>query len=197
MGPTPEEIKDLRDKTGVGFMDCKRALEETGGDVEKAIEHLRKQGIAKAEKRMGRVTREGLVESYIHPGSRLGVLLEVNCETDFVAKTDEFKAFARDVCMQVAATNPIAVSREDLPEDLVEKEESIYRTQALSSGKPEAVVDKIVKGKMEKYFAEVCLLEQPFVKDQEKVIETLLKELIAKTGENITIKRFARFRLGE
>jgi elongation factor Ts len=197
VGPSPQQIKELREQTGVGFMDCKRALEETGGDIEKAIEHLRKQGIAKAEKRMGRVTREGLVEAYIHPGSRLGVLVEVNCETDFVAKTDEFKTFARDVCMQIAATNPVAVSREDLPKDVVEKEESIYRTQALSSGKPEAVVDKIVKGKMEKYYAEVCLLEQPFVKDQEKVIETLLRELIAKTGENITIKRFARFRLGE
>jgi elongation factor Ts len=197
MGVTPQQIKDLREQTGVGFMDCKRALEEMNGDMEKAVEHLRTQGIAKAEKRMGRVTREGLVEAYIHPGSRLGVLVEVNCETDFVAKTDEFKAFARDVCMQVAATNPIAISREDVAKDLVQKEESIYRTQALSSGKPEAVVEKIVKGKMEKYYAEVCLLEQPFVKDQEKSIETLLKELIAKTGENITIKRFARFRLGE
>ncbi|MFQ5906487.1 MAG: translation elongation factor Ts [bacterium] len=197
MSPTPQQVKDLRDKTGVGFMDCKRALEATNGDLEKAIEYLRKQGIAKAEKRMGRVTREGTIHSYIHPGSRLGVLVEVNCETDFVAKTEEFKAFAKDVCMQVAATNPLVVSREDVPKDLVEKEESIYRTQALSSGKREAIADKIVKGKMEKYYAEVCLLEQPFVKDPEKTVEALLKELIAKTGENISIKRFARFRLGE
>ena len=197
MSPTPQQVKELREKTGVGFMDCKRALEATNGDVEKAIEHLRKQGIAKAEKRMGRVTREGVIEAYIHPGSRLGVLLEVNCETDFVAKTDEFKVFIRDVSMQVAATNPIVVSREEMPKDLVAREESIYKTQALSSGKPEGIVEKIVKGKMEKYYAEVCLLEQPFVKDPDKTVETLLKELIAKTGENITIKRFARFRLGE
>jgi len=197
MSPTPQQVKELRDKTGVGFMDCKKALEATDGDMEKAIEYLRKQGIAKAEKRMGRATREGIIQSYIHPGSRLGVLVEVNCETDFVAKTDEFRTFGKDVCMQVAATNPLVVSREEVPKDLVEKEESIYRTQALSSGKPEAIVDKIVKGKMEKYYAEVCLLEQPFVKDPEKTVEALLKELIAKTGENISVKRFARFRLGE
>ena len=197
MDPTPQQVRELREKTGVGFMDCKRALEATGGDIDKAVEHLRTQGIAKAEQRMGRLTREGTIEAYIHPGSRLGVLVEVNCETDFVAKTNEFKAFTRDVCMQVAATNPLVVSREEVPKELVEKEESIYRTQALSSGKPEAVVDKIVKGKMEKYYAEVCLLEQPFVKDPNKTVETLLKELIAKTGENISVKRFARFRLGE
>jgi elongation factor Ts len=197
MSPTPEQVRDLRERTGVGFMDCKRALEVTNGDVEKAIEHLRKQGIAQAEKRMGRQTREGLVDAYIHPGSRLGVLVEINCETDFVARTDEFKAFVRDVCMQVAATNPLVLTREDVPKELLDKEESIYRTQALSSGKPEAVLDKIVKGKMEKYYSEVCLLEQPFIKDPDKTIEILLKELIAKTGENITVKRFARFRLGE
>jgi elongation factor Ts len=197
MDPTPQQVRELREKTGVGFMDCRRALQATGGDIEKAVQHLRTQGIAKAEQRMGRATREGTIEAYIHPGSRLGVLIEVNCETDFVAKTDEFKAFTRDVCMQVAATNPLVVSRDEVPKELVEKEESIYRTQALSSGKPEAVVEKIVGGKMEKYYAEVCLLEQPFVKDPNKTIETLLKELIAKTGENISVKRFARFRLGE
>ncbi|MCH7761166.1 translation elongation factor Ts, partial [candidate division TA06 bacterium] len=157
-------VKELRDRTGAGMMDCKNALLKTNGNVDTAIEHLRKQGIAKAERRVGKTTQEGLVEAYIHPGSKLGVLVEVNCETDFVARTEEFHKFVRDVAMQIAATDPIAISRDEVPEEIVEKERTIYRSQALSSGKPEKVVEKIVEGKMVKFYSEVCLKEQPFVK---------------------------------
>jgi elongation factor Ts len=192
-----QKVKELREKTGAGMMDCKKALMETGGDFEKASNYLREKGIAKAAGRAGRTANEGLVVSYIHPGDKLGVLLEVNCETDFVARTDDFKVFAKDVSMQIAATNPLAIKREDVDPKVVEAESEIYRQQALNEGKPEKILDKIVSGKLDKFFAETCLMEQPFVKDNEKTITDLLNDLIAKIGENITIKRFARFRLGE
>jgi len=194
---TAAMVKELRQKTGAGMMDCKKALQEAEGDFEKAIEILRKKGIAKAAKRAEREANEGVVTAYIHPGSKLGALVEVNCETDFVAKTDDFQEFARNIAMHVAASNPLAVSREDLDQTLLEKEKEIYREQALASGKPEHIVDKIVEGRLEKYFSEVCLLEQPYVKDPDKTIKELLTETIARVGENISIKRFARFRIGE
>ncbi len=194
---TAAMVKELREKTGAGMMDCKKALQEAEGDFEKAVEILRKKGIAKAAKRAEREVNEGVVTAYIHPGSKLGVLVEVNCETDFVAKTDDFQTFARNIAMHIAATNPLAVKREDLDPEVVAKEKEIFREQALSSGKPEHIVDKIVEGRLEKYFSEVCLMEQPYVKDPDKTIKELLTETIAKVGENITIKRFARFRIGE
>ncbi len=194
---TAAMVKELREKTGAGMMDCKKVLQEAEGDFEKAVEILRKKGIAKAAKRAEREVNEGVVTAYIHPGSKLGVLVEVNCETDFVAKTDDFQTFARNIAMHIAATNPLAVKREDLDPEVVAKEKEIFREQALSSGKPEHIVDKIVEGRLEKYFSEVCLMEQPYVKDPDKTIKELLTETIAKVGENITIKRFARFRIGE
>ncbi len=194
---TAAMVKELREKTGAGMMDCKKALQEAEGDFEKAVELLRKKGIAKAAKRAEREANEGVVTAYIHPGSKLGALVEVNCETDFVAKTDDFQEFAKNIAMHIAASNPLAVSREDLDQTLLEKEKEIYREQALASGKPEHIVDKIVEGRLEKYFSEVCLLEQPYVKDPDKTIKELLTETIAKVGENINIKRFARFRIGE
>ena len=175
----------------------KKALQETQGDFEKAIEYLRKKSIAAAAKRAGRATKEGLIASYIHPGDRLGVLVEVNCETDFVARTEVFREFAKEMAMQVAATNPLAVDRETLPEENVEKEKEIYREQALSQGKPEKIVDRIIEGKLGKYFQEVCLLEQPYIKDTDKTVKDLLTETTAQLGENLAIKRFVRFRLGE
>ena len=196
MAVTAEDVKQLRESTGAGIMDCKRALTETGGNIEKAIEYLRKKGIAKAEKKASRETKDGLIESYIHPGSKLGVLVEVNCETDFVAKTKDFKQFVRDVAMQIAASNPMVVRREELPAHIVEKEMNIYKTQAQEQKKPEAIAEKIAQGKMEKFYQEVCLLEQSFIKDPNITIENLLKELIGKIGENISIRRFARFQLG-
>ncbi len=192
-----QKVKELREKTGAGMMDCKKALMETGGDFEKAGNYLREKGIAKAASRAGRTANEGVVVSYIHPGDKLGVLLEVNCETDFVARTDDFKLFAKDVSMQIAATNPLAIRRDDVDPKVIEAESEIYRQQALNEGKPEKILEKIVGGKLDKFYAETCLMEQPFVKDNEKTITDLLNDLIAKIGENITIKRFARFRLGE
>jgi elongation factor Ts len=197
MAISAKTVKELRDKTNAGMMDCKKALEEAGGDLEKAVEVLREKGIAKAAKKSGRTTNEGLIAAYIHPGDKLGVLVEVNCETDFVAKTDDFKNLVHDISMQVAAANPLVVNREELPQEVLEKEKQIYKTQALNEGKPEKIVDKIVEGKIEKYFKEVCLLEQPFIRDQDKSITDLLNEAIATLGENITIKRFSRYRLGE
>jgi len=197
MAITAEEVKKLREITGAGIMDCKNALKETDGDVEKAVEYLRKKGIAKAEKKAGRKTKEGLVESYIHPGSKLGVLVEVNCETDFVAKTDDFKAFVRDIAMQIAAANPMVVRREELPQDVIDREMNIYKTQAENEKKPAHIAEKIAIGKMEKFYQDVVLMEQSFVKDPDKTIDQLLKETIGKIGENITIRRFARFQLGE
>jgi elongation factor Ts len=191
------QVKALREKTGAGFMDCKKALEEAKGDVDKAIEVLRKKGIATAQKKAGREAREGVIEAYIHPGSRLGVMVEVNCETDFVAKTDQFKTLARDLAMQVAAANPRVVRREDLPAEVIEKELDIYRTQARNEGKPEPVVERIAQGKLEKFYQEVCLLEQSFIRDPNKSVNDLITEYIAKLGENIVVRRFVRFQLGE
>ena len=196
MAVTAADVKKLRESTGAGIMDCKRALTETDGNVEKAIEYLRKRGIAKAEKKASRETKDGLIASYIHPGSRLGVLVEVNCETDFVAKTDDFKQFVRDVAMQIAASNPLVIRREELPAEVIEKEMNIYKTQAENQKKPEHIAEKIAQGKMEKFYQEVCLMEQSFIKDPNVTIENLLKELIGKIGENISIRRFARFQLG-
>lgn len=190
-------VKELREKTGAGMMDCKRALEKNNGDMQKAIDYLREQGITKAAKRADRVANEGIIHSYIHPGNKLGVLVEVNCETDFVARTDDFKQLAKDIAMQIAATNPLAVNREDLKEETIEHEKEIYRNQARNEGKPEKIIEKIVEGKLEKYFQEVCLTEQPYVKDQDRTIKDRISDSIAKIGENITIKRFMRFRLGE
>ncbi len=190
-------VKELRDKTGAGMMDCKKALTEADGDVEKAVKVLREKGIAKAAKREGRVTAEGVIASYIHPGSKLGVMVEINCETDFVARNEKFNTFARNIAMHIAASAPMCVSREDLDESMLEKERDVYRQQALNEGKPEKVVDKIVDGKLEKYVAEVVLLLQPFVRDNDKTVTDLLKEMVSTLGENINIKRFDRFRLGE
>jgi elongation factor Ts len=189
-------VKELRDKTNAGMMDCKKALGETDGDMEKAVDLLRQKGLAVAAKRADRATSEGVVESYIHAGGKLGVMVEVGCETDFVAKTDDFKAFARDVAMHVAAVNPVAVSREDVPAELIEREKAIYVKQAQDSGKPENIIEKIVTGKIEKYISEICLMEQKFVKNPDLTVQDLLNELIAKMGENISVKRFARFQVG-
>lgn len=190
-------VKELREKTGLGMMECKKALQESGGDMEKAVEYLRKRGMAAVEKRAGRQTREGIITAYIHPGNRLGVLLEVNCETDFVARTPDFQQFAKDVAMHIAASRPLSVSREELAPELVERERNIYREQARNEGKPDPIVEKIVNGRLEKFFQEFCLLEQAFVKNPEQTIRDLLVELAAKTGEKIAIRRFACFRLGE
>ena len=191
------QVKELREKTGVGIMDCKQALKESKGNIEQAIEFLRKKGIATAKKRGGRQTSEGLVQSYIHAGGKIGVLVEVNCETDFSAKTDDFTTFAKDVAMQIAATNPISIDRDGIPPETLNKEMDIYATQAKESGKPEKVVEKIVEGKMKKFYSEVCLLEQAYVKNPDITIQDLVNDLMAKTGENIVINRFARFQLGE
>ena len=192
-----EQIKELRERTGAGLMDCKRALTETGGDLDKAIDYLRKKGLAAAAKKAGRAATEGSISSYIHMNGRVGVLLEVNCETDFVAKTPDFQAFCADVAMQIAAMNPLAVRREELDMAKVEAERALLREKALAEGKPEKIVDKIVDGQVNKYYSENALLEQKFVKDDKKTVEQLQNELVAKLGENIKIRRFARYELGE
>lgn len=192
-----QKVKRLRDKTGAGIMDCKEALKEAGGDEDKAVTILREKDLATAEKKSSRSAKEGLIEAYIHPGGKVGVLIEVNCETDFVARNDEFKSFVRDICLQIAAMNPAYLSRVDVPESKIEAEKEIIRRQALNEGKPEKVVEKIIEGRIKKYFSENCLLEQPFVKDDSMTINDLLVEKIAKIGENIVIKRFAYFRVGE
>lgn len=197
MAVNAADVKILRERTGAGIMECKGALTDSEGDIDKAVEILRKKGVASAEKRAGRETNEGMVDAYIHPGSRLGVLVEVNCETDFVAKTDDFKHFVKDIAMQVAATSAKVVSREEFPQDKIEKEREIYTTQAKNEGKPENIIERYVNGKLEKYFQESVLLEQSFIKDPNKSIKDLLTEVIAKTGENIQVKRFVRFQLGE
>ncbi|MGI6126066.1 MAG: translation elongation factor Ts [Planifilum sp.] len=197
MAISAAQVKELREKTGAGMMDCKKALTEANGDMDKAMEILREKGLAAAAKKAGRVAAEGLVESYIHSGGRIGVLVEVNCETDFVAKTEEFRSFVRDIAMQIAAMNPKYVKRDEIPAEEVEKEREILRAQALKEGKPEHIVEKIVEGRLEKYFKEVCLLEQPFIKDGDKTIEQMVKEMIARIGENMAIRRFVRFELGE
>ncbi len=191
-----DAVKTLRERTGAAMMDCKKALVETGGDIEKAVEWLRKKGAASAEKKVGRTTNEGLIEAYIHPGSRLGVLIEVNCETDFVAKTPDFRALVKDLAMQIAATSPRAISREEIPAEQVEKELEIYRTQARNEKKPENVVERIAQGKLEKFYQDFVLLEQSFIKDQNRTVKQVVTDVIAKLGENITVKRFVRFQLG-
>ena len=193
---TAELVKQLRDMTGAGMMECKKALSETGGDLEKAVDSLRKAGIAKAQKRSDRAASEGLVEAYIHPGNRVGVLIEVNCETDFVARTPEFGALVRDLAMQAAAAGADYVRREDVPSERLERERAIYAAQLEQQGKPGAMIDKIVTGKLDKFFSEVCLLEQPFIKDDKRTIQDLVQEASSKTGENVVVRRFARFRLG-
>lgn len=190
-------VKELRERTGAGMMDCKNALVATGGDMEKAIDFLREKGLAAAAKKAGRIATEGVVDSYIHGGGRIGVLVEVNCETDFVAKTDEFRSFVRDIAMQVAASKPEYVRREDVPEEVVAREKQILAAQAANEGKPEKIIEKMVKGRLEKFFKEVCLLEQPFIKDPDKTVQDILNEKIAKMGENISIRRFTRYELGE
>jgi elongation factor Ts len=190
-------VKELRDRTGVGIMDCKNALTECKGDINQSIDYLRKKGIATAKKRGGRVTSEGQVQSYIHAGGKIGVLVEANCETDFTGKTEAFTEFARNIAMQIAATNPIAIDREGVPSDTLAREREIYASQAKEAGKPEKVIEKIVEGKLKKFYSEACLLEQAFVKNPDITVQDLLNETMAKTGENIVVRRFARFQLGE
>lgn len=197
MSITSKMVKELRDKTSAGMMDCKKALTETNGDMEKAIDLLRQKGLAVAAKRAGRATSEGVISTYIHAGGKLGVMVEVGCETDFVAKTDKFIEFAKDLAMHIAAANPVAVTREEVPEAVVAREKDIYIQQALDSGKPESIVEKMVTGKVEKFLAEIVLLEQKFVKDPDHSIQEILTDLVGKMGENISIKRFARFQIGE
>jgi elongation factor Ts len=197
MAITAKDVKELRDRTGAGMMECKAALEEASGDQEKAIDILRAKGAAKAAKRAAREASEGAVGSYIHMGGKIGVLVEVNCETDFVARNDEFQQLVRDIAMHIAAASPVAVSREDVPVEVVERERGVYREQVRESGKPEQIWDKIVDGKLEKYYQEAALLEQPFVKDPEITVGELVTRASARTGENIVVRRFARFALGE
>jgi elongation factor Ts len=192
-----QAVKELREKTGAGMMDCKKALQETEGDPEKAVNYLREKGIAKAASKAGRAAKEGLIFSYIHPGDKLGVMLEINCETDFVARTDDFRVFVKDIAMHIAATDPASIRREEIDPELIETERQIYRTQAINDGKPEKILDKIVDGKLEKFFAESCLMEQGFVKNPDQTVKELVDEKISKLGENIVVKRFIRFRLGE
>ena len=192
-----ELVKDLRQRTGAGVMDCRTALQEAKGNIEGAIDYLRKKGLATAAKKAGRIATDGLVSSYIHAGGKIGVLVEINCETDFVARTDDFQTFVKNIAMQIAAANPQYIRREEVPPDVLEKERQIYRTQALDSGKPEKVIDKIVDGKVERFYSEVCLLEQTYIKDSDQTVREVLEAMIAKIGENISIRRFARFQLGE
>lgn len=194
---TAAMVKELRERTGVGMMDCKNALVEAGGDMEKAIELLRTKGLAQAAKKSSRLASEGLVSSYVHMGGRIGVLVEVNCETDFVAKTDEFKALCHDLAMQIAASKPEYVKREDVPQETIENEKRILRQQALNEGKPEKIVDKMVEGRIEKFYKENCLLEQPFIKDPDQTVQDLINDKIMKLGENITVRRFVRYEVGE
>ncbi len=194
---TAEKVRDLRERTGAGMMDCKRALEEAGGDLDQAIDVLRKRGLAAAAKRSGRATAEGLVSSYIHAGGKIGVLVEINCETDFVARTEAFQELVKDIAMHVAAADPRFVRREEVTAEVLEQERAIYREQALASGKPAPMVERIVEGKVEKFYAETVLLEQPFVKKPDQTVQDLVAEIVAKLGENIRVRRFARFKLGE
>ncbi|MCP4396261.1 MAG: translation elongation factor Ts [bacterium] len=197
MAISAKMVQELRAKTGAGIMDCKRALTEVDGDLEKAVDALRKKGLSAAAKKAGRTTSEGAVVSYIHAGGKLGVLVEINCETDFVAKTEQFQQLTKDVSMHIAAANPQFLKREDVPEDILAKEREIYAAQFANSGKPEHVIGKIVEGKIDKYLGEICLLDQAFVKDPDKNIQQIVTEAIAKLGENVNIRRFARFALGE
>ncbi len=190
-------VKSLREKTGAGMMDCKKALQEAEGNEEKAVDLLREKGLSAAARRSGRAANQGIVDSYIHLGGKIGVLVEVNCETDFVARNEEFRSFVRNICLQVAATSPAYLGRDDVPESVLEKERQIIKTQALNDGKPEKVIDKIIEGRLDKYYSDNCLLEQAFVKDEEITIKELLTDLIAKIGENIIIRRYSRFEIGE
>ncbi len=197
MGVSLELVKELRAKTNAGMMDCKRALEETNGDMEKAIDILRQKGLATAMKRAGKAAKEGLVCSYIHAGGRIGVLVEVNCETDFAAKSEPFQEFAKNIAMQIAATSPLGVEKEDIPEEVIERERAIYEAQAKESGKPDHIIQKIVEGKLKKFYQEAALMEQPFIRDTDKTIRDYLNELVAQIGEKIVIRRFVRYQLGE
>lgn len=194
---TAAMVKELRERTGAGMMDCKKALGEMDGDMDKAVDFLREKGLAAAAKKAGRVAAEGLVEAYIHGAGRIGVMVEINCETDFVAKTEDFKALARDVAMQIAAANPQCVRREEVDPAMLEHEREVLRQQALNEGKPEKIVEKMIVGRIEKYYKEICLMEQPFIKDPDQTIAQLINSKIAKIGENITIRRFTRYQLGE
>ncbi|SFM41160.1 translation elongation factor Ts (EF-Ts) [Thermodesulforhabdus norvegica] len=197
MAVSMEMIKELRAKTNAGMMDCKRALEATNGDMEKAIDYLRQKGLATAMKRAGKEAKEGLVQAYVHGGGRIGVLVEINCETDFAARSDAFQEFAKNIAMQIAATNPLGVEKEDIPQEIVERERAIYEAQARETGKPENVIQKIVEGKMRKFFEEAALMEQPFIRDPDKTIRDYLNELVAQIGEKVVIRRFTRYQLGE
>lgn len=194
---TAQMVKEIRDRTGAPFLDCKKALEETGGDFERAIEILRIKGLAKAAKKVGRETPEGIITAYIHPGGKIGVMVEVNCETDFVARNEEFQTFAKEIAMQIAAANPEYISKEDVPESVLLKEKEVMRAQVIESGKPESVADRIVQGKIEKFYEEVCLLEQAYIRDPKLKVRDILNSLVAKIGENIVIRRFVRYQLGE
>jgi elongation factor Ts len=194
---TPAAVKELREKTGAGMMDCKKALGETGGDLDKAVDYLRQKGLAAAAKKAGRMAADGAVAAYVHPGGKIGVLVEINCETDFVARTAEFQSLLKDIAMQVAAANPRYVRREDVSAGELEREKSIYRQQALETRKPANVIDKIVDGKMERYYSEICLMEQSFIKDPDKKVSDVMNDAVARLGENIQVRRFARYHLGE
>lgn len=197
MAISASQVKELRDRSGVGMMDCKKALQESDGDLDKAFDYLRKVGVAKAQKKEGRTTKEGLVVSYIHPGSKLGVLLELNCETDFVAKTQDFTNLGNDIAMHIAATDPLAVSSEDISDEVIEKEKEIYSDQAIKTNKPAEIIEKMVEGRLKKFFKENVLIEQDFVKDPNKTIKDIITDTIGKLGENIVVSRFGRFQLGE
>jgi len=194
---TTAMVKELREATGAGVLDCRKALEATGGDFEAAVAYLREKGLAEAAKKVDRTAREGIIEAYVHHGNRVGVILELNCETDFVARTEEFRNLAHELALHIAFANPRYLSRDRVPQEVIEEERRIYRTQALEEGKPESVVDRIVQGKLEKFFQSVCLLEQPFVKDEDRTVEQILKEHTALLGENIIVRRFVRYELGE
>jgi len=194
---TASMVKELRDQTGSGMMDCKRALAETNGDLEKALDFLRKKGLAKAQKRAGRATSEGMIYSYIHAGSKLGVMVEINCESDFVAKTADFQEFAKNVAMHIAAANPAGLNPEDIPQSVIDREREIYRAQALEQGKPASIVDKIVDGQVQKFYKDSCLMSQQYIKDPKKSVAEMTTEAIGKIGENILVKRFVRFQVGE
>ncbi|BDV43521.1 elongation factor Ts [Geotalea uraniireducens] len=197
MSITAAQVNELRKVTGAGLMDCKKALTETGGDQEKAIDYLRKKGLAAASKKAGRIASEGMVGSYIHAGGKIGVLIEVNCETDFVARNENFQAFVKDIAMHIAAASPLYVRREEVPADVIEREKDIYRAKAKESGKPDNIIEKIIEGQVNKFFADICLLEQQYVKDSDKSVQQYLNETIAAIGENISVRRFVRYALGE
>ncbi len=197
MDISADAVKKLREKTGVGLMDCKDALKQSNGDMEKAMDFLREKGLAKLQKRMGKVASEGSIVSYIHTGGKIGAMVEVNCETDFVANTKEFQEFAKDIAMQITASNPLYAKREDVPQNVIDKEKEMYKKQAIESGKPEKIIEKIAEGKLEKFYQEICLVEQSYIKNSDITVKELMEELIVKMGEKILINRFVRFQLGE